>query len=793
MANMLGIGQLSGGLTLAALAEAKRLPLDLLRSWRWQTRRDRAGQAAVAIPWFDERGPVKHAPTYHLRHYVAKVDGTGPRFTWDLPKGAKLLPYGAWRIFDWLVEAKVRQFEAHAWVMESELDALTGWRHGVPAVAYGGTNFWRSDWAKVLAPFHVLYVVAEPGEAGQKAARRVALDLHAISENTVNVLVVAFRDSVKDFNALHQIVGGDTAQFQQRLRELILESIPASRMADEDALGEVKRQREERNELLRLAQPLLENPAVLHEGILTVERLGVVGERRNVGLIQLAVKSRSLKRPVNLEVNSPPSSGKTFVVVGALSLDPESAYYELTAGSERALIYLDEPLAHRILYIQEPEGLASGVGLAAIKSLVWEGRLKYDTVVQEDGKFVGRHIEKDGPTGLVLTTTRSVDEQVSNRMLRLEVDASMDQTRRILSAIAASMNGVKPSVDLAPWHALSTIVGGAADVEIAYGEWLSLHIATATLRIRRDFTHLLTLIQSSSVLHQFQRNRGPDGRIRANLADYAHVHALAASLFNAAQDEGITQADRDMVAAVYTLTARPNMSDSSPDELGSYATHTTPTTQVAIRDFCKLGKSQIAHRVSRLLRMGYLVNTETRRGRPYLLVPGVPLPEAALPLPGPCDLAAHLMEAGRDDLIGPWVDPITGESHSCFSHLTPSHDRTDRTGGHPDTNRIWDGDPNTHRTPSGHPAVIGASPVPVREESGSECQIRTEANRPGVWPVRWQNTPENENGEFPTTACLCSKPEHFGPYEPQPECPTCGCRLWCAGCGRCIGCKLTKA
>lgn len=444
LANILGIGQLDGGLTLADLAKAKLLTVDFLRSWNWQTRRSR-GQAAVLVPWYDSRGPVKNPPSYHLRHYVGKDDGFGPRFTWDLPKGVKLLPYGAWRIAAWLEEFRIRQKPAQIWLMEAELDAVTGWLHSVPANGYGGTDFWRSEWVEYYSAFDIVYVVAEGDPAGQQVARRIALDLHeALAERTVNVQVVAFSEDAKDFNALHQQVGGDTAQFQQRLREVLRDAVPADRIADEHALADAQVRKEQRERLIAIAGPSLQEPDLLHKAILAVENGGVVGEGHVVGILHLSVKSRVLKRPVNIEVNSPSSVGKTYTVNGVLALEPESAVYELTAGSERALIYLNESLKHRILYVQEPEGLQEGVGAAVIKSLVWEGRLRYDTVVKEHGEFVGKHIEKDGPTGLILTTTRPVDEQISNRMLRLELDSSVDQTRRILVAIAQSMNGAKP-------------------------------------------------------------------------------------------------------------------------------------------------------------------------------------------------------------------------------------------------------------------------------------------------------------------------------------------------------------
>ena len=155
--------------------------------------------------------------------------------------------------------------------------------------------------------------------------------------------------------------------------------------------------------------------------------------------------------------------------------------------------------------MQEPEGLAEGVGAAVIKSLVWEGRLKYDTVVKEDGEMVGKHIEKEGPTGLIVCTTRPLEEQISNRLLRVEVDASEQQTRRILMSIARSAAGNGCSIDFTAWHAMSQVLGGDSEVVVLFGAFLAERVSVSTLRIRRDFTHLLTLIGACAIEHRFQR------------------------------------------------------------------------------------------------------------------------------------------------------------------------------------------------------------------------------------------------------------------------------------------------
>ncbi len=293
-----------------------------------------------------------------------------------------------------------------------------------------------------------------------------------------------------------------------------------------------------------------------------------------------------------------------------------------------------------------------------MKSLVWEGHLKYDTVVKEGGKHVGRHIEKEGPTGLIVTTARPLQEQLSNRMLRVEVDASEEQTRRVLGVIADSANGALPSFDLSPWHAMSKVLGEPAQVEIVFVHFLAERVSAKTLRIRRDFSHLLTLIAASDVEHRYQRENKDTGSTQATLADYAHVHALVGDAFRAAQAEGIVKADREMVAAVAELTTPPG---GKPGE--------TPVSQAGLRAHLKLSKSSDSYRVRRLLKLGYLLNLEESKGKAMKLVPGAPLPDEPDPLPSPCELAEHLVAIGRAELVTPWMDPVTGGVHDCRSHL----------------------------------------------------------------------------------------------------------------------------
>ena len=73
--------------------------------------------------------------------------------------------------------------------------------------------------------------------------------------------------------------------------------------------------------------------------------------------------------------------------------------------SDRALAYSNEPLQHRHIVIYEAAGMASDFATYLIRSLLSEGCIRYDTVEKTKDGLTARPIEREGPTGLIVTTT----------------------------------------------------------------------------------------------------------------------------------------------------------------------------------------------------------------------------------------------------------------------------------------------------------------------------------------------------------------------------------------------------
>jgi hypothetical protein len=340
-------------------------------------------------------------------------------------------------------------------------------------------------------------------------------------------------------------------------------------------------------------------------------------------LLYLAVTSRLLERPASIAMKGPSSGGKSYLTEQVLSFFPESAYYALTAMSERALAYSDEPLVHRFLVIYEAAGMESEFQTYLIRSLLSEGRVRYETVEKTSEGMKPRLIERSGPTGLIVTTTRTrLHPENETRLISLTVTDTQDQTRDIMAALASDTEGGRP--DMESWHALQSWLEGAERrVAIPYAKKLAGSIPPVAVRLRRDFGALLTLIRSHALLHRVNRERDGEGRIVATTGDYGAVRELVAELISEGIEATVPATVRETVENVTEL----------------YSEDSEAVTVAELARKLKLDKSATSRRVGSAADRGYLKNLEDRKGRPARLVPGDPLPDDMEILPEPDALA----------------------------------------------------------------------------------------------------------------------------------------------------------
>lgn len=548
--------------------------------------------AAIRIPYRDHDGQERGVRIRRALH--KDPDGHDPRFVWR--RGSTPLFYG----LDRLAEARAQQYVV---LVEGESDAHTLWHYGIPAVGLPGATSYKETWALQLADIARIDVVIEPDQGGAAVLAWLA---HASIRDRVRLIRLP---GVKDVSDLHV---ADPDQFLTRWQVAVQAAEPWIAYNERQARAQASAAW---SQCATLAQT--DNILDLFDASLATH--GVVGERRASRLIFLAGVSRLLPRPVSAAVKGPSAGGKSHIVQQVLDHFPPTAYYALSAMSERALAYSEEPLKHRMLILYEATGMSGDFTSYLIRSLLSEGCLRYETVEKGKDGLRPRLIEREGPTGLITTTTAvTLHPENETRLLSIPVTDTPDQTHQILQALSEDRSD-RLEDDLTAWRALQTWLETAKSrVIVPYAQQLAEQIPPVAIRLRRDFTTLLALIKSHAILHQATRGRDATGRVIATLADYAVVRELVFDLFEVAVQATVSPTVRETVTAVAALNQ--------------------PATLGAVAKKLDLDKSTVSRRVKVALSGGYLLNLETRCNQPMKLASGDPLPETRPLLPEPASL-----------------------------------------------------------------------------------------------------------------------------------------------------------
>lgn len=175
------------------------------------------------------------------------------------------------------------------------------------------------------------------------------------------------------------------------------------------------------------------------------------------------------------------------------------------------------------------------------------------------------------------------------------------------------------------------------------------------VRLRRDFSVVLSLIKAHAILHQATRNRDTEGHIVTTLADYSRVRGLVSGLIAEGVEVTVPKSVRETVEAVGAVV------DGGDED---------HATNKAVAEELEIDKAAASRRVRTAMGRGYLKNLEDRTGHPARFVVGEEMPEDREILPTPEELGG--------------VDPLTGFPRGYDTPLPP-RGTNGRGGGGPYT------------------------------------------------------------------------------------------------------------
>jgi DNA primase len=367
------------------------------------------------------------------------------------------------------------------------------------------------------------------------------------------------------------------------------------------------------------ALELLRDPELLNRILSDFSRCGVVGEDTNKLVGYLAAGSRKLERPLAIIIQSTSAAGKSALMDAILNLMPENERVQYSAMTGQSLFYMGETnLKNKILAIAEEEGASNAS--YALKLLQSEGVITIASTGKDDstGDLVTKEYRVEGPVMLFLTTTAiDIDEELLNRCLVLTVNESREQTRAIhqIQRSRRTLAGLKGKLEkeqLVKLHRNAQSLLKPLAIINPYAAQLTF--LDDKTRTRRDHEKYLTLIDSITLLHQYQReiktiNYGDKTLeyIEATLSDIETANKLAHEVLGRTLDELPAQTRKllKLIQKMVEKTCKENGIDQSDCRF----------SRREIREATGWSDNQLKVHCTRLTELEYLLIHSGHRGK----------------------------------------------------------------------------------------------------------------------------------------------------------------------------------
>jgi len=384
------------------------------------------------------------------------------------------------------------------------------------------------------------------------------------------------------------------------------------------AQSEAKTEKEISSKEKDEAMLFLKNPNLLEEIVQDLETAGYTGEEMNKLLCYIAAVSRKTDDPLSVMIQSRSAAGKSCLQDAILSLIPDEDFIKYTRLTDQALFYRDNSLAHKILAIEELDGMNGA--LYSIRTIQSSKKITiaYTGKDPVTGKMQTEENTVEGPLMVFITTTQAeIDGETASRFMFISIDESREMTEKILASQRKSHTlqgflGKLKTTDITRKHKNANRLLLPLKVVNPYAELLTF--TSKTLRARRDNTKYLNLIQAISYLFQYQRKRhrvdygGKNVEyINVTLSDIGHANRMAAEVLGRSLDE-LSPPSRKL------LTLIREMCEQQAEE----GEREKNFTRRDIREYSGWSDFQVKTHIKQLEELEYIYSATGRKGKEYV-------------------------------------------------------------------------------------------------------------------------------------------------------------------------------
>ena len=440
------------------------------------------------------------------------------------------------------------------------------------------------------------------GEGGKKRFHVDTVDFYSARSRAY--LVRGLSDL---FGEEEKTVNRDMERLIELAEGFIPQAAPEAEPAREIAAAD-------REEALRF----LNNPDLLTEIVADLETVGYTGEEMNKLLCYIAAVSRKMDEPLSVMIQSRSAAGKSCLQDTILSLIPDEDFIKYTRLTDQALFYKDGSLAHKILAIEELDGMNGA--MYSIRTIQSSKKITiaYTGKDPVSGKMKTEENTVEGPLMVFITTTAAeIDGETASRFMFISIDESREMTEKILAKQRHSRTlegflGKLKGADIIRKHKNANRLLRPLKVVNPYAELLTF--TSKSLRARRDHTKYLNLIQAIAYLFQYQRkphmvDYGGETMeyINVTLADIYQANELAAEILGRSLDE-LSPPSRKLLLLIREMC---NALAEEDDRESHF-------TRRDIREFSGWSDFQVKTHIRQLEELEYLYSTVGRRGKEYV-------------------------------------------------------------------------------------------------------------------------------------------------------------------------------
>ena len=362
----------------------------------------------------------------------------------------------------------------------------------------------------------------------------------------------------------------------------------------------------------------LKSPDLLTEIINDLETVGYTGEEMNKLLCYIAAISRKMDDPLSVMIQSRSAAGKSCLQDAILSLMPEEDTIKYTRLTDQALFYKDGTLAHKILAIEELDGMNGA--MYSIRTIQSSKKITvaYTGKDPVTGEMRTGENTVEGPLMVFITTTEAeIDGETASRFMFISIDESREMTEKILAkqrqshTLQGMMHRLK-GADIIRKHKNANRLLRPVKVLNPYAELLTF--TSKSLRVRRDQTKYLNLIQTIAYLFQYQRQThrvdyagGTLEYINVTLHDIAQANTIANEVLGRSLDE-LSPPSRKLLGLIREMCEQ----QAEKDDREKYFSRRD------IREYAGWSDFQVKTHIRQLEELEYLYSVAGRKGKEYV-------------------------------------------------------------------------------------------------------------------------------------------------------------------------------